>query len=285
MELKINEYQLPAQIEFNFEELKAELTEKVKHYETMVYSDDQIREAKTDKANLNKLKKALNDERIRREREYLEPFNKFKAQVNEIIGIIDKPINVIDKQVKEFDEIKKKEKKKEIEKYLEDKKKEGVAPDYLTLDKIFEERWLNASLSLKNVYESIDAWIVKVENDMNMLRNLPEFGFEASKVYEQTLDVNKAVSEAQKMSQIAKEKAEAEKRKAEEEAKRAEVPQEETQIVGQTEFNNAEEFESVVSQAKEPSRSWVTFRANLTTDDALALKAFFESRNIKFEKA
>ena len=41
-----------------YEELKQELTEKVSMYETMVYTDDQIKEAKADKANLNKLKKA-----------------------------------------------------------------------------------------------------------------------------------------------------------------------------------------------------------------------------------
>ena len=68
MELKMNEYQLPEKILFNYEELKQELTEKVAHYETLVYTDDQIKEAKADRANLNRLKKALNDERIRREK-------------------------------------------------------------------------------------------------------------------------------------------------------------------------------------------------------------------------
>lgn len=53
MELKMNEYQLPQNISFNFEELKVELTEKVRLYETIVYTDDQIQEAKKDKANLN----------------------------------------------------------------------------------------------------------------------------------------------------------------------------------------------------------------------------------------
>lgn len=67
MELKVNEVSIPEKIEFNYEQLKAELTEKVSLYETMVYTDDQIKQAKADKANLNKLKKALNDERIRRE--------------------------------------------------------------------------------------------------------------------------------------------------------------------------------------------------------------------------
>ena len=71
MELKVNEVAVPEQITFNYEELKQELTEKVSMYETLVYTDDQIKQAKADKANLNKLKKALNDERIRREREYI----------------------------------------------------------------------------------------------------------------------------------------------------------------------------------------------------------------------
>lgn len=104
MELRVNEVAIPEKIDFNYEELKAELISKVSFYETLVYTDDQIKDAKADKANLNKLKKALNDERIRKEKEYMQPFNVFKAQINEIIGIIDKPIAVIDEQVKAYDE-------------------------------------------------------------------------------------------------------------------------------------------------------------------------------------
>lgn len=85
MELRVNEVAIPEKIDFNYEELKAELTSKVSFYETLVYTDDQIKDAKADKANLNKLKRALNDERIRREKEYMQPFNVFKAQINEII--------------------------------------------------------------------------------------------------------------------------------------------------------------------------------------------------------
>ena len=67
MELKVNEVQIPDAISFNYDELKQELAEKVSMYETMVYTEEQIKEAKADKASLNKLKKALNDERIKRE--------------------------------------------------------------------------------------------------------------------------------------------------------------------------------------------------------------------------
>ena len=82
MELRVNDVAIPEKISFNYEELKAELTEKVAFYETLVYTDDQVKDAKADRATLNKLKKTLNDERIRREKEYMQPFNEFKAHVN-----------------------------------------------------------------------------------------------------------------------------------------------------------------------------------------------------------
>lgn len=54
MELRVNEVAIPEKIDFNYEELKAELISKVSFYETLVYTDDQIKDAKADKANLNK---------------------------------------------------------------------------------------------------------------------------------------------------------------------------------------------------------------------------------------
>ena len=96
MELRVNEVQLPEKIEFNYEELKQELEQKVKYYSTLVYTDEQIGDAKADRSDLNKLKKALNDERIRREREYMQPFHEFKMRINEIIEIIDRPVTLID---------------------------------------------------------------------------------------------------------------------------------------------------------------------------------------------
>ena len=70
MEFKIVKQGQPAALEFNYEELKAEIEEKAKVYEVMVYTDANIADAKNDRATLNKLKTALNDERKRREKEY-----------------------------------------------------------------------------------------------------------------------------------------------------------------------------------------------------------------------
>lgn len=290
MEFKVNEYQLPDKLTFNYEELKCELQEKVSHYETLVYTDDQIKEAKADRASLNKLKAALNDERIRREKEYMIPFNDFKAKVNEIIGIIDKPISVIDRQVKEYEDKKKAEKLESVKKLWEETEK----PEGLTFDKVFDEKMLNASYNMAHVKQKFADDIKRFERDLETLANLPEFGFEATEVYKTTLDINKAISEAQNMARIAKAKAEQEKAKAEleaqmkaeAEAKKAEY--EATQAAKLAEQMAVEEQETVSkTEQVEPQppqkKNWVRLAAFMTRDEAYELKKFFDDRAIEFK--
>lgn len=288
MELRVNEVTIPEKISFNYEELKAELTEKVAFYETLVYTDDQVKDAKADRATLNKLKKTLNDERIRREKEYMQPFNEFKAQVNEIIGIIDKPIAVIDKQVKEFEDQKKANKQKDIEELFA-----SIGfQSFVTLDKIWDPKWLNASVSMKSIEEQMKAKMYEIGNGVFTLSRLPEFGFEATEIFRQTLDINKAISEAKRMSEIAKAKADAEakkkaaeeSRKAEEERKAKEIKEEQTVIVPTEPHEQAvTPPEPVQSADSTQERMVVRFEVLLTTEDAYALKEFFKSRNIEFK--
>lgn len=281
MELKMNEYQLPEKILFNYEELKQELTEKVSHYETLVYTDDQIKEAKADRANLNRLKKALNDERIRREKEYMQPFNTFKTQINEIIGIIDKPMAVIDKQVKAYEDKQKQDKMDAIKNLWES----CDVPEGLVLDKIFDQKWLNASVSMKSITAAIDNAIAGFNQDMDTLSNLPEFGFEAQQVYIRTLDINKALAEGQRMAQVQKQKAEYEaeqaRRKTEEEARKQ--AEQAANQAGEAVFDNAPDVSAQIPIPEVPVKQWVAFQALMTTEDALALKDFFNSRNIEFK--
>lgn len=276
MELKVNEYQLPEQILFNYEELKAELTEKVQHYETLVYTDDQIKEAKADRATLNKLKKALSDERIRREREYMQPFNEFKSRINEIIIIIDKPVAVIDKQIKEYEDTKKQEKLEEIKKLWS----EMGAPDGMTLDKVFNDRMLNSSFNMKHVKQCFIDAIDRFNRDMAVLVNLPEYSFEAQQEYISSLDLSKAMNEANRLSRLAKQKAEYE---AEQERLRAEEEKKAVQpVVPDVDADPVPKVEKVTPDPI-PTKQWVAFQALLSTEDALALKEFFNSRNIEFK--
>lgn len=293
MEIKVNEYQLPENISFNFEEMKQELTEKVSLYETMVYTDDQIKVAKEDKANLNKLKKVLNDERIKREKEYMQPFNAFKAQINEIISIIDKPIAVIDKQVKEYEENQRQAKMDAIKSYWESVEH----PDGLTLEKIFDAKWLNATVSMKAIKTAIDDSIIKFKADMDTLVNLPEYSFEAQQEYISSLDLKKALDEAHRLSEMAKKKAEAERLREEAEAERlkreameASEPESVEEFIPPIdvvkEFENneiSEPSENFIPTFDIPKKEWVAVKAKMSGNEKAALEQYLSNNNIEFK--
>lgn len=283
----MNEYQLPEKISFNFEELKQELTDKVSMYETLVYTNEQIKTAKADKANLNKLKKALDDERIKREKEYMQPFNEFKAQVNEIISIIDKPVMVIDKQVKEYEEKQKQDKLHIINEYM--KVAEEKLPEEVHIP--IDSKWLNASVSMKSIQTAIDDAVDKINADMDTLANLPEFSFEAQQVYISSLDIRKALDEAHRLSEIAKKKAEAEQARLEAEAQK--IHEEEAQFATEIIADGVptthiapeqpEVVDNFIPTFTVPTKDWVVVKVNVSSDDKTALEQYLKDNNIDFK--
>jgi hypothetical protein len=282
MELKIAQITQPTPIEFNYQELKNEITAKANEYANIVYTDDTIKEAKADKAALNKLKKALNDERIRQEKEYMKPFNDFKTKVNELIGIIEQPIGIIDTQIKEYDKIKEAEKEKQINELWESIEK----PEWVRLNAIWNPKWKNVTFSISKIEQEIRDRIEAINTDVHTLESLPAFSFEALSVYKATLDINKSLAEGQRMAEVQRQKEEAEQRRAEELAKQAEVKPEPPIIEALHEAQEEQREETAPAADKpiENPAEWVNFSALLTYENALKLKAFFDENNISFKK-
>lgn len=291
MELKVNEYQLPEVIAFNYEEIKNELAERVHIYETVVYDDTQIKQAKADRADLNRFKKALNDERIRREKEYLKPFSDFKEKINELIKIVDKPCEVIDKQIKAYEEQEKVKKREKIIDFWENELREDITtlpPEWLKLEYIFDDRWLNASVSIATAKNDIKARLEGIRNDLDTLAGLPSFGFEATEIYKSTLDINRAIQEGKRLEEIQRRKEEAERMRAEAEAKAREeleqtAAQEEVAPTACQPTDPVEVWEEEEPAAYEELPMWVNFSALLTVNQAAMLKNFFEDHGIRFE--
>ncbi len=277
MELKFEEMIIPSAPVFNFSEIKAEISEKVQKYETLVYTDEQIRDAKKDRAALNKLKKALNDERLKREREFIQPFIEFKAQVAELVNIIDKPIALIDAQVKEYDEKRKREKQMEIGNLWDEMPNK---PEWLQLKQIFEDSWLNATEKLSSIKDRLSGWIARANEDIKTLESMPDIDIEAIDTYKITLDLNRAIAEGKRIADMRKRREEAElKRKQEQE--RQEQAQEAAKYMMPPEI--PEQMPKAAETPEKPAAQWIAFRAMLTIPQALELKAFFQSRGIPFE--
>lgn len=286
MELKVKTPTFPEVIEFNFNELKQEITERASAYVNLVYTEEQIQDAKKDRANLNKFVKALSDERIKIKKECLKPYEDFEMKIKELDKIVSAAISNIDSQVKEYEEKKKQDKKDKIYEFYGEKFAE-ILPDIemIHIDKMWDAKWLNASTSMKSIQDEITARLEQIKNDIATLSNLPEFGFEATEVYKSTLDINTALNEGHRLSEIQKRKAEHEAEQARLAAE-AEAKKQEEQLPGQMEFHDAKSFEECMNPPveKAPARQWVSFKAFLTVADAVALKRFFDAQDILFER-
>ena len=262
MELKVKEFTLPEVIEFNYDELKNEITTKAATYLNMVYTEDQIKEAKQDVAMLRKFTKALSDERIRIKNEYLEAVKPFENKIKELCEIVEDSITNIDRQVKEVEEKKKAEKLETIKAYFES----CTHPEWLKIEQIFDSKWLNASVTLKKAQEEMVAKLDQIEANISTLQILPEFSFEAIEMYKDTLDINKAMQEGKRLADIQKRKAE--------QAEAVERPL------------TADSLNKVADAVAETvvEKNWIPFKALLSTEDAKALAEFFRSRNIQYSK-
>lgn len=281
MELRINTWKSPEVIDFNFEELKEEITNKSALYKNMVYTDETIKDAKSDRALLNKFKTALEDKRKEVKKQYLEPYNQFEKQIKELVAIIDEPVKLIGEQITEFEDREKAEKHEQITKLFD---KAGFQ-SFVTLEHIYDPKWLNKSVSLKSIEEELTNTVYRIGHDVTTINSLKEYSFEALEHYKKTLDLASAIAEGQRLADIQKRKLEheAELKAREELAKK----QAEERAKAEAEANLHEESEEVAEeepqQAVEVKRQWIKFVALLSKDDALALKEFCDNRGIEIK--
>lgn len=225
-ELQIVIQQTPGKISSNFEELKAQLTAEMAQYESLVYTDENIKDAKTDVAGLRKLQKEVDSRRIEIKKACLEPYEVFEAQANELKAIIEKPISMIDEKVKDYETRRKEAVLQKIKEYY------ATASESLpeqvrekAFKKIYTDKWLNATTAAKTWKEGIDAGISVVMRDYDTLHSMPsDFVAEGITEYEKNLNLNDAIqymNALQRQKQIAEEKVAREQREKEERERRA----------------------------------------------------------------
>lgn len=283
MELKIispGENGFLKEIQWNQEEVKAWVAARVQDYKNIAYTEDQVKDMKKDRADLNKLRTAFESERKRLKKVCMEPYNLFEQQVKEVVALIDEPIQLIDSQLYELEERRKQQKKKDIEALFYT----IGFQTFVTLDNIFDQKWLNASVSLGKIEEQMKSIMYKIGTDVATIGNLPEFSFEAMEVYKKTLDLNKAILEGQRLAEIQKRKQqyeEEQKRIAEEKARH----EEQEQSVLAEVVEETAPVEEKVDASPEPVRPdlvQMDFRVWCTKEQLMDLREYLIAHQIKF---
>jgi len=272
MELKITQQEALKPIEFNFDELKQQLTERLKFYNSITYGEDEIRTAKTDRATLNKFKEAIENRRKEIKKIHMKPYEDFEKKIKEIVAMIDEPILAIDGQVKAFEDKVKSEKKSEIESFYS--KSIGDLKDLLPLDKLWNTKWLNSTFSMKAVEEEIADTIAKVKNDLGVISGLKsEFELQVKDVYLRTLNLSTALQEKTRL----------EDQKAKQEAyNKAQLEKIET--IAQSMPEPASVQPELKQEQLEQEIIQMDFRVWVTMEQLQELKVFLKNNGIKYGK-
>lgn len=293
MELKIYSPQdsgFIQKIDWNFEELKTEVAAAADSYAASVYTDDTIKQAKADRAKLNKFVDALKNKRTEIRKKLLEPDEQFGKEVQEIIGIVQKAVDNIDSQVKDYERRQREEKTEKIREFYEDNIHD--IRDYLPFERVMKPEYALASTAMKSVKADILNMIQKVNEGLAILNEVDsKFAGDMKRVFLQTYDIGAAMNERNRLEDEERRRIEYEARRAKEKAEREAAGKEETERVLQAGHTvRMEAQEQAVQQTAAPVMETVEnpvhvidFRVHATMDQLNLLKEFLKTNGIRFE--
>lgn len=282
-------------IDWNFEDLKAEITVKAQEYKGLVYTDENIKEAKSDRAMLNKFNKALDDKRKEVKKMILEPYTNFECQVKELMSIISDANSSIDTQIKDYEQKKHEEKYEKVKEIYDKTFENSEVKDIVTWERAFKESYLNVSTTPKTIINEMADLRDSVRHDLEIINDdASGYQFEMKNAYLKKFDMTDAVAAKNRCEENARKKAEYEARKkADDEARMEREKAEAEKMANAGSIVNADKIPDTgvykeqagkLSKTAEPAEEYITidFRVTGTLMQINALKEFLKNSNIKY---
>lgn len=214
-----NEGQFLKKIGWNKDEIKKAVTGITEQYKGLAYTEEQLQEAKKDRAMLNAMKKDISDRRIQVKKALLEPYDVFESEVKEVVALIDEPIEMIGKQIEAYEDKVREEKNTALAQFFSENI--GELSEVVSYDRIFNSKWLNKTASLSSCIAEIQKIIDDINTDLAAIISSVDVKYQVfAKDYylQHGFNLSKALGEANRIQEMDK-KAEAD-RKAREEAER-----------------------------------------------------------------
>lgn len=224
-ELQILVQQEPGVIKWNFEDLKNALLQEMEERQSVIYTDDTITDAKKDIAALRKLKDAVDDRRKEIKNKCLEPYYVIDAQASELKDIIQKPIDLINKQVQEYEERRRAEVKKKIMRFMIETFSDLPAEISKKAQlKIYDTRWENKTTKESEWKAAITAAMQQISTALQVIAGVDaDFREEAMRVYSINLSLPDTMAKVQEMQRQKEIILERQRQKEEQERRRQEA--------------------------------------------------------------
>lgn len=280
--MKTDLKQLPDKIEFNYEEMKAEFSKKLVHYNTLVVTEDSIRDAKTDKAALNKLKEAIDTRRKEIKKLYLLPYENLEKQCKELIAMIEAPIKSIDSQIAVFDQRLQDEKWEQITAYYNAEVKE--LKELVPLEKIVSSKWKNKTESLESVNNAIGDTLERIRGELETISTLHSpYEQQIKDVYLNDYNLSKALMEQKRLEERQKQIEEMERQKEEQQRAAQNVSEPVIEAKKESPVQAVTEDTPATPTAPITPKYSATFKVTGTQTQLQALATFMKKYNINYE--
>lgn len=279
---------IPQMIGFNEDEIINGITDKIEYYKTAVYTEDTIKQAKEDKAALNKLIKGITDERIAIGKAYSAPYEIFKGKIDRIVTLVKGAVKNIDDQLVGYEIERRERRRAALKTHYEAQASDLV--EVIAYARIEREQWLNASVSEKKAKSEIDEVIAGIRTDLQTISRLKDDDVDELRLYYyDTLSLAATLRENEARKERARKIAEM-RAKREEEAR---LLAEERERAQRADLERQTAIESVSAEAVTPPAEFippeevapklmtVRFEATGTVQQIKALKKFLAENNIK----
>ncbi|MEI3530647.1 MAG: DUF1351 domain-containing protein [Bacilli bacterium] len=202
IQAKINGF---ATVEDNISEAKEYALKLKEYYSTLVFTDEQIVEAKGERASINKVVKKIADYRKNIIVEFKKPIELFETTAKETEKILKETADFVDVQVKNFENKEKKEKRNQVQTIFDELIGKEALSELINLEMVFDERYLNKTYSLEKVEEDLFNKIRKIADELTAIKNLnSEHELALINMYLKDFDLSKVIVESNRLEELKK---------------------------------------------------------------------------------
>lgn len=185
----------PRAIQSNVGEVKEWLSTNLQRFQQMIVEEGEIQQAKTDLAQIRKIKKSISEQRISVKKQFLEPFTEWETEVKGLEALCESAEENIDKQLKGFEEQKKIEKRNKLMEYFESLASASNVEEFVSFGQIANPKWLNATYRIEDCMKEIKNAVADTLDDVRTIYNQnSEFETALLEEYKQSHDLRKTLA-------------------------------------------------------------------------------------------
>ena len=265
------------EIESNMKEVKGYVENLNNYYKNITFTEKTIKEAKEEKAKINKFKSEVANYRKNIVAEYNKPIKIFEDTSKETEKILTETYNTINSQVANYEDIEKQRKEQEIKDYFEEYK---VANNIDFIN--YGQAKINVTLtaSVKKLKEQAKAFIDEIIDDLKLIET-QECKDEILVEYKQNLNVSRAIQEVANRHRLLEEE------RKRQEQKIVHIEMNENHEISQKSYEELEDaFNKPLEQPKEEKQEEILtlrFTVKSTRTKLRELKQFLENGGYDYE--